>query len=136
MTHLVSDEAFGDKEHRTYLEHVYFEEDLDEQRRMARNRVPIVLLSEVTGGKLERALRYRAITGPLGLGHELLSVCAVGREQWGGLCLMRECGHSDFDAREVALLEGVVVELAYTPDFDAREVALLRQLAPHVGAGL
>ena len=115
LTHLVSDEVFGDKEHRTYLEHVYFEEDLDEQRRMARNRVPVVLLSEVTGDKLERALRYRAITGPLGLGHELLSVCAVGRAQWGGACLMRERGR---------------------PDFDAREVALLQRLTPHLGAGL
>lgn len=115
LTHLVSDEVFGDKEHRTYLEHVYFEEDLVEQRRMARNRVPVVLLSEVTGDKFERALRYRAITGPLGLGHELLSVCAVGRAQWGGACLMRERGR---------------------PDFDPREVALLQRLAPHIGAGL
>ena len=115
LTHLVSDEVFGDKEHRTYLEHVYFEEDLDEQRRMARNRVPVVLLSEVTGDKLERALRYRAITGPLGLGHEVLSICAVGRAQWGGACLMRERGR---------------------PNFDAREVALLQRLAPHLGAGL
>ena len=53
-------EAQNDKEHfRTYLEHVYFEEDLDAQRSMIRNRSPVVLLSEVTGGKLERALRSR-----------------------------------------------------------------------------
>ena len=115
LTHLVGHEAFGEQEQHTYLEHVYFEEDLDEQRTMARNRVPVVLLSEVTGGKLERALRYRAITGPLGLGHELLSVYAVARDQWGGLCLMRERGR---------------------PDFDAREVEVVRRLAPHVGAGL
>ena len=29
LTHLVHDGAIGEKEQRTYLEHVYFEEDLD-----------------------------------------------------------------------------------------------------------
>jgi DNA-binding CsgD family transcriptional regulator len=115
LTHLLSDGAIGETEHRTYLEHVYFEEDLDEQRRMVRDRFPVARLSEVTGGKLERARRFREITGPLGLGHELLSVCTAGREQWGGVCLIRERGR---------------------PDFDAREVALLRRITPHVGAGL
>jgi DNA-binding CsgD family transcriptional regulator len=115
LTHLVSDGAIGETEHRTYLEHVYFEQDLDEQRRMARNRVPIVLLSDVTRGRLERALRYREITGPLGLGFELLTICTDGREQWGGVCLMRERGR---------------------PDFDPREVTFVRQLSPHIGTGL
>jgi DNA-binding CsgD family transcriptional regulator len=115
LTRLVSDGAIGETEHRTYLEHIYFEEDLDEQRRMVRNRVPVALLSEVTGGKLERALRYREITGPLGLGFELLTVCTVGREQWGGACLIRERGR---------------------PDFDAREVAFVKRITPHLGAGL
>ena len=68
LTHLVHDGAIGEKEQRTYLDHVYFEEDLDEQRRMVRNRFPVALLSEVTEGKLERALRCREITSPLGLG--------------------------------------------------------------------
>jgi DNA-binding CsgD family transcriptional regulator len=115
LTHLVSDGPIGDKEHRTYLEHIYFEEDLNEQRRMVQNRVAVALLSEVTGGKLERALRYRTITGPLGMGYELLSVCTVGREQWGQICLIRERGR---------------------PDFDAREVALLQRMNPHLGVGL
>ena len=115
LTHLVSNGAIGEKEHRTYLEHIYFDEDLYEQRRMVQNRFPVALLSEVTEGKLERALRFREITGPLGLGYELLSVCIAGREQWGGVCLIRERGR---------------------PDFDAREAALLQRIAPHLGAGL
>ena len=115
LTHMVSDGAIGENEHRTYLEHVYFAEDLDAQRWMAQNRVPIGLLSDMTRGTLERALRYREITGPLGLGSELLTVCTVGREQWGGVCLIRELGR---------------------PDFDAREVEFLRRIAPHLGAGL
>ncbi len=115
LTHLVHDGVIGEKEQRTYLEHIYFEEDLDEQRRMVRNRSPVALLSEVTEGKLERALRCREITSPLGLGYELLSVCTAGQEQRGGITLIRERGR---------------------PDFDAREVALLHRIIPHLGNGL
>ena len=70
------------------------------------------MLSEVTGGKIERTLRYREITGPLGLGYELLGVCSLGREQWGGINLIRESGASDFDAREMALLHRIVPHLS------------------------
>jgi hypothetical protein len=106
----------NDKEYfRTYLEHIYFEEDLDAQRRMVRNRFPVALLSEVTEGKLERAMRCREITSPSGLGYELLGVCSVGQEQQGSICLLRERGR---------------------PDFDAREVSLLHQIIPHLSSGL
>lgn len=115
LTHVVHDGVMGEKEQRTYLEDIYFEEDLYEQRRMVRNQFPVALLSEVTGGKIEHALRCREITGPLGLGYELLGVCSVGREQWGGINLIRETGD---------------------PDFDAREVALLHRIVPHLGTGL
>jgi DNA-binding CsgD family transcriptional regulator len=112
LTHLVHDGMLGEKEGRTYLEHVYFEEDLDAQRRMVRNRFPVALLSEVTGGKIERALRCREITSPIGLGYELLSVCSVGKEQWGGITLIRERGRPDFDAREVTLLHRIIPHLS------------------------
>jgi DNA-binding CsgD family transcriptional regulator len=115
LTQLMSDEIGGETERRTYLEHVYFEEEWDEQRRMVQNRVSVALLSEVTGGKLERCLRWREIIGPLGFGHDLVSLCTVGHEQWGTLCLLRERGR---------------------PDFNAGEVALLQRITPHVGAGL
>jgi hypothetical protein len=74
MTRLMHDGVLGEKEGRIYLEHVFFEEDLDEQRRMVRNLSPVALLSEVTDGKLERALRCREITSSLGLGYELLTL--------------------------------------------------------------
>jgi DNA-binding CsgD family transcriptional regulator len=115
MTHLVHDEVLGEKEGRTYLEHVYFEEDRDAQRKMAQSRSPVALLSEVTGGELERALRCREITSPIGLGYELLSICSLDQEQWGGITLIRERGR---------------------PDFDTREVALLHRIVPHLGTGL
>jgi DNA-binding CsgD family transcriptional regulator len=82
---------------------------------MVQNRIPVALTSEVTGGKLERALACREITIPLGLGYELFGICAVGRQQWGGISLIREKGR---------------------PDFDAREVALLQRIVPHLGTGL
>jgi hypothetical protein len=111
LTHVAHDGVFGDKQQRTYLADVFFEEDLDEQRRMVRNRSPVALLSDVTGGKLEHALRHREITGPLGLGYELLGVCSLGREHWGGINLIRESSAPDFDTRESALLHRIVPRL-------------------------
>jgi DNA-binding CsgD family transcriptional regulator len=113
LTHMAGQGPVNDKVYfRTYLEHIYFEEDLDAQRRMIRNRSPVALLSEVTGGKIERAMRCREITSPSGLGYELLGICSVGQEQQGGICLLRERGDPDFDAREVTLLHRIIPHLS------------------------
>jgi predicted dienelactone hydrolase len=48
---LLGDGAIGEEQHRIYLEHGCFEEDLDEQRLMARNRFPVAILSEGTGSR-------------------------------------------------------------------------------------
>lgn len=112
LTYLGHDGVLGEKEVRLFLEHVYFEEELDAQRRLVQNRLPVALLSEVTGGKLERAMRCREITAPIGLGYEVFSICSVGQAQWGGLDLMRERGRPDFDAREVTLLHRIVPHLS------------------------
>jgi DNA-binding CsgD family transcriptional regulator len=113
LTHMAAEGPVNDKEHfRTYLEHIYFEEDLDALHRMVRNRLPVALLSEVTDGKLERALRCREIISPVGLGYELLGVCSVGQEQQGSICLLRERGDPDFDAREVTLLQRIIPHLS------------------------
>ena len=82
---------------------------------MVQSQFPVALLSEVTGGKLERALGSREITIPMGLEYELFSICGLGRQQWGGITLIQEIGR---------------------PDFDAREVSLLRRIVPHLVAGL
>ncbi len=109
-------EAMGDERGlRVFLEHVCFEDDILEFNWMARNRIPVGLLSEATGGELERALRYRELIGPAGFGYELRGALSTGTELWGDLCLNREKGR---------------------PDFDPREVAFIRRVAPHVGAGL
>ncbi len=41
---------------RFFLEHIYFEDDVLEFNWMARNRLPMALFSEATGGNLERSL--------------------------------------------------------------------------------
>ncbi|HSL00101.1 MAG TPA: LuxR C-terminal-related transcriptional regulator [Rubrobacteraceae bacterium] len=112
LTYVGHDGVLGEKEVRLFLEHVYFEEELDAQRRLVQSRFPVALLSEVTEGKLERAMRCREITAPIGLGYEVFSVCSVGRAQWGGLDLMRERGRPDFEAREVALLHRIIPHLS------------------------
>src|SRR5262245_57050559 len=66
LTQVLTTEAFGEQEHRTYLEQIYFQEDRDEQWKMVWNRILVVRLSDVTDGRLERALRCRELTGPMG----------------------------------------------------------------------
>ena len=115
ITHAIVEEMGDESGLRVFLEHVYFEDDVLEFNWMVRNRLPVGLLSEATGGKLEQAPRYRELQAPIGLGYELRGAFSTGTQLWGGLCLSREKGR---------------------PDFAAREAAFLRRVAPHLGAGL
>ncbi|HSH58143.1 MAG TPA: LuxR C-terminal-related transcriptional regulator [Acidimicrobiales bacterium] len=115
ITDMLAQEMGGEREGRHFLEHVCFEDDILEFNWMVRNRLAVGLLSEATGGKLERALRYRELIGPAGFGYELRGAFTTGTELWGGLCLSREKGR---------------------PDFATRELAFIRRVAPHLGAGL
>lgn len=118
ITHGIA-EGFGDDDPggdagNVFLDHIYFEEDLEQTISMVRQKRPVQLLSETTGGRLDRSLRYRELLEPQGFGHELGSAFIDGG-LWGGMDLMREAGD---------------------PDFTARDVSLARRVAPHVGAGL
>jgi DNA-binding CsgD family transcriptional regulator len=116
ITYSVAEGLGGIEEMRFFFEHVYLEGDqYGYEGTSQRRRQPVSLLSEVTGGRLERSQRYREQTGPLGLGYEMGGACMAGGELWGGIALVRERG-----AR----------------DFDEREVRLLRRVVPHLGAGL
>ena len=110
-----TDEPYQPARARFFLEHIYFEDDVLEFNWMARNRHPVALLSEATGGNLERSLHWRELLGPEGFGHEARGVFTVGQELWGAHCAIRERGR---------------------PDFSPHEVALMRRIAPHLGAGL
>lgn len=117
ITYSVAEGLGGLREMRLFFEHIYLENDVYGYDDGASQgpRQPVMLLSEATGGQLERSLRYREQTGPLGLGYEMGGACMAGGEIWGGIALLRERG---------------------SRDFNAREVALLRRIVPHLGAGL
>lgn len=117
ITYSVAEGMGGLREMRLFFEHIYLENDVygyDDGVSGVR-REPVTLLSETTGGHLERSFRYREQTGPLGLGYEMGGACIAGNELWGGIALLRERG---------------------SPDFEARHVRLLRRIVPHLGAGL
>lgn len=111
---VLSDEEYGAVA-RLALERVQFEDDVTPFGWMVQRRLAALSLSESTGGKPERALRYREVMAPLGTQHELRGVFALGGELWGSITAMREPA---------------------SPDFDAREIAFFRRVAPHLAAGL
>jgi DNA-binding CsgD family transcriptional regulator len=117
ITNSVARGLGGLREARLFFEHIYLEIDdaygYDETDQKWRE--PVRLLSDATEGKLERSLRYREQTGPLGLGYEMGGACVAGRQLWGAIVMIRERGD---------------------PDFDARELGLLRRVVPHLGTGL
>jgi DNA-binding CsgD family transcriptional regulator len=115
MTRTFTEEMGGEKEAAFYLEHVYFEQDLEETLKAARDGRSVTLLSELTGEHLERSASYRGFLRPLDLAHTMSGVFAADGGIWGTLDLAREGGRRDFEAREVALF---------------------KRLAPHLSAGL
>ena len=111
---ILSDPEYGGVARRA-LERVQFEDEVAPFGWMAKRRLAALSLSEATGGKPERALRYRELMVPLGVEHEVRGVFALDGELWGSVSAMRE---------------------PTSPDFDAREVAFFRRIAPHLAAGL
>ena len=115
ITHAMAEEMGGEKEAAIFLEHLYFEHDLDQLRLMARSRRPVTLLSEVAGGNLERSPRYREMLAPLGLAYEMRVVFTDGDSLWGSVVLTRDAGRRNFEPREISLL---------------------KRLSPHLGVGV
>jgi DNA-binding CsgD family transcriptional regulator len=111
---VLSDPAYGGVA-RHALERVQFEDEVTPFGWMVRNRLAALSLSESTGGKPERALRYREVMVPLGVEHEVRGVFALDGELWGSVSALREPASADFDAREVSFF---------------------RRIAPHLAAGL
>jgi DNA-binding CsgD family transcriptional regulator len=100
---------------REFLENVAFADDVNDFGWMLRTGRRVALLSEATGGRLDRALRYREVLAPQGFGFDLRCVYALDGTPWGGISALRERGRADFTNREAALMS---------------------QLAPHLAAGL
>jgi DNA-binding CsgD family transcriptional regulator len=114
ITHALAEELGGADEAAIFFERLYFEHH-QSVRRMADSHQPVALLSETTGGDLERSTRYAEYLRPLGLAYEMSGAFTSGGYLWGSMDLIRESG---------------------SPDFKPREVNLLRRIAPHLGNGL
>src|ERR671911_1640315 len=114
ITHALSEEMGGADDIFWALERLYFEHH-ESVRRMADTHQSVALLSETTGGDLERSPRYLEYLRPLGLAYEMRGAFTSGGYLWGSMDLIRESG---------------------SPDFKPREAKLLRRIAPHLGNGL
>ena len=97
---------------RAALEQVQFEDDVTPFSWMVGHRVAAVSLAQSTGGRPERALRYREVMRPIGAEQELRAVFAADGELWGSMTAMRDGRASDFDPREIALLGRVAPQVA------------------------
>ncbi|MGF1470196.1 MAG: LuxR C-terminal-related transcriptional regulator [Rubrobacteraceae bacterium] len=111
---VLSDPQYGDVA-RVAVERVQFDDEVTPFGWMVRKRLAALSLSETTGGRLERVLRYREVMVPLGVEYEMRGVFALDGELWGSISAMRE---------------------PESPDFDSRELAFFRRISPHLAAGL
>lgn len=114
ITRGMAEETGGENDTFWSFEHLYFEHH-QSVRRMVDNHQSVAILSETTGGDLERSARYVEYLRPLGLAHEMRGVFTSGGYLWASMDLIRESG---------------------SPDFEPREANLLRRIAPHLGNGL
>lgn len=114
ITHALAEEMGGAEGASIFFERLYFDHHQG-VRRMADAHKSVALLSESTGGDLERSARYVEYLRPLGLAHEMRGVFTSGGYLWGSMDLIRGAG---------------------SPDFAPREANLLRRIAPHLGNGL
>src|SRR5215218_11171102 len=114
ITRALAEEMGGADEAAVFFERLYFEHH-QSVRRMADIHQSVALLSETTGGDLERSTRYLEYLRPLGLAYEMRGAFTSGGYLWGSMDLVRESG---------------------SPDFKPREANLLRRVAPHLGNGL
>src|SRR5215217_1953426 len=75
---VLSDAGYGEVA-RHALERVQFDDEVTPFGWMVKRRLAALSLSESTGGKPERALRYREVMVPLGVEHELRGVLVLDR---------------------------------------------------------
>ena len=105
----------------------YGEPDVGKHADLATAASPISVMSQDTGGLVERSARFREVLEPMGVGDELRAAVRARESTWGFVHLFRAREHGTFDAREADLVERAVRALG----------ALLRDavLAPEAGVG-
>lgn len=85
----------------------YFVQDLNTFASLARKRVPVGTLTQATGGKLERSLRYQQVLKPAGIPHELRAAFTTRGRCWGAVHVARLDGQPDFQAQDVSALASI-----------------------------
>jgi DNA-binding CsgD family transcriptional regulator len=90
----------------------YSGEDFINFADLARTGAKFGILSEATGGDLQKSPRWRVLFGPAGLGDQLRTVCADSSACWGYVALHRRKGSHDFTRSEAKLVSAVSRQLA------------------------
>jgi len=79
---------------------------------LARSPHRVGVLSDATGGELDRSPRYRRLIVPQGFGHELRAALVASGVCWGFLALFRGLGEPDFTAADATTIATLVPHLA------------------------
>ena len=91
----------------------YFAHDVNTFASLARKRVPVGTLTQATGGKLDRSVRYQQVLEPAGIPYELRAAFVTRGRCWGAVHIARLDGQPDFtaeDASALASITGIVAE--------------------------
>lgn len=91
----------------------YLVQDVNTFASLARKRVPVGTLTQATGGKLDRSVRYQQVLNPAGIPYELRAAFVTRGRCWGAVHIARLEGAPDFTAHDVsavASITGVVAE--------------------------
>jgi DNA-binding CsgD family transcriptional regulator len=90
----------------------FIEADYNKFRVLARRAGHVGVLSEATGGTLERSPRYQHMLKPLGYEHELRVALVDSSICWGAMMLWRAPGSPDFSPQEKQAASQLVDTLA------------------------
>lgn len=91
----------------------YFVRDVNTFGSLARKRVPVGTLTQATGGKPDRSVRYQQVLKPAGIPYELRAAFVTRGRCWGAVHVARLDGQPDFTAEDVSALAsitGIVAE--------------------------
>jgi DNA-binding CsgD family transcriptional regulator len=85
----------------------YFVPDVNTFAGLARQRVPVGILSQVTKGQPVRSTRYAELLAPAGIPFELRVAFVSRGRVWGAAHLARRDDRADFTTHDAAVLAGV-----------------------------
>jgi DNA-binding CsgD family transcriptional regulator len=90
----------------------YFAEDVNTFASLARKRLTVGTLTQATGGRVERSLRYRQVLAPAGIPHELRAAFVTRGRCWGAVHIARRDGEPDFSPEDVSALGSIAALVA------------------------